>query len=159
MANDHLANCTCYVLTLEPIDQFTLRYGAHNQACPVYRESGDYLDQKRDIEARARLESLPTTDLERAYWAEVRENRQDGTDTDTWPKRCPFTGGEIDEDGSDSCPDDCQHHRSAEFTADQARLAALVDTDAEPYPRIETCIECGRLFEPDRKGDDICAAC
>ena len=124
MAHDPLANCTCYVLTLSPIDQFTLRFGAHNEACPVWRESGDYLDQKRDIEARARLESLPTTDLERAYWAEVRENRQDGTDT-----------------------------------ADQARLAALVDTDAEPYPRIETCIECGRLFEPDRKGDDICADC
>jgi Zn finger protein HypA/HybF involved in hydrogenase expression len=212
MAHDHLANCTCYVLTLEPIDQFTLRYGAHNQACPVYRESGDYLDQKRDIEARARLESLPTSqatqceicgderkpedlngellcppcvereeatgrtfpDLEDAHWQETIEARQDGTDLDTWPKRCPFTGGEIDEDGSDSCPDDCQHHRSAEFTADQepdpgpptytptddedtadqARLAAL-----DTYPAVTNCRSCGKLFEPDRHGDDICADC
>jgi hypothetical protein len=42
---------------------------------------------------------------------------------------------------------------------DQKRLKALRGTDNEPYPRIEDCIECGRLFEPDRKDDDICINC
>ena len=41
----------------------------------------------------------------------------------------------------------------------QARLAGLRGTENEPYPRIEDCIGCGQLFEPDRKGDDICTTC
>jgi hypothetical protein len=43
--------------------------------------------------------------------------------------------------------------------ASQARLTGLRGTENEPYPRIEDCIDCGQLFEPDRKGDDICTAC
>ena len=49
-------------------------------------------------------------------WNEIYEARENGEDLDEWPKRCPFTGSEIDEDGSDGCPDDCAHHLSAEFT-------------------------------------------
>jgi hypothetical protein len=54
---------------------------------------------------------------EEQWWAEVREDRELGIDLSEWPKRCPFTGGEIDEDGSHACPDDCPHQQSAEFQA------------------------------------------
>ena len=51
-----MANCQCYVKTLEPVQQFSLRYGAHALNCPKYRESGDILDKKRDIETRKQLQ-------------------------------------------------------------------------------------------------------
>ena len=51
------------------------------------------------------------------WWAELRFARERGMVTSEWPKRCPFTGQEIDEDGSDSCPDNCKHHDSGEFTS------------------------------------------
>lgn len=54
--------------------------------------------------------------LDDQWWKELREARESGEDSSIWPMRCPFTGGEIDEDGSDSCPDNCKHHDSAEFT-------------------------------------------
>jgi hypothetical protein len=41
----------------------------------------------------------------------------------------------------------------------QHTLESLRGTDQEPYPRIENCVECGKLFEPDRHGDDTCADC
>jgi hypothetical protein len=53
--------------------------------------------------------------VEDQWWAELVAARESGEDTSVWPKRCPFTGGEIDDDGSDACPDDCQHHKSSEF--------------------------------------------
>jgi hypothetical protein len=48
--------CTCYVRRLGKEQQFCLRYGAHALNCPKYRESGDILDKKRDIETRKQLE-------------------------------------------------------------------------------------------------------
>jgi hypothetical protein len=53
------------------------------------------------------------------WWAETIAARESGEDTDEWPKRCPFSGEEIDEDGSHSCPDDCPHFKSAEFTPNE----------------------------------------
>ena len=47
--------CTCYVKTLSREQQFCIRYGAHALNCPKYRESGDILDRKRDIELRNNL--------------------------------------------------------------------------------------------------------
>lgn len=75
-------------------------------------------------------------DYEDEYWAEIYEARGDGSDQDEWPKRCPFTGEEIDEDGSDSCPDDCKHHDSAEFTGiDEEELMSTILS----YPICEEC--------------------
>ena len=48
--------CTCYVRRLGKEQQFCIRYGAHALDCPKYRESGDVLDKKRDIETRKQLE-------------------------------------------------------------------------------------------------------
>ncbi len=44
--------CNCYVSTLAPHAQFTLRYGSHETTCPVYRESKDPVDRKQDEEYR-----------------------------------------------------------------------------------------------------------
>jgi hypothetical protein len=40
--------CKCYVSRLSREAQFCLHYGAHNPACPVYRESRDPVDRKYD---------------------------------------------------------------------------------------------------------------
>ena len=72
--------------------------------------------------------------LEDKYWADLREARESGEDTDEWPKRCPFTGGEIDEDGSDSCPDDCKHHDSSEFSNEDKLMETILS-----YPICEDC--------------------
>ena len=39
-------------------------------------------------------------------------------------------------------------------TGMEARLAAL-----DTYPAVANCRSCGKLFEPDRHGDDVCADC
>ena len=44
--------CNCYVKRLTEYQRFVIRYGAHDVSCPVYRESGDELDRKRDIAIR-----------------------------------------------------------------------------------------------------------
>ncbi len=46
--------CQCYLQTLSPLDQFTLRWGAHATNCPAYRESLDPVDRIKDHEVRAR---------------------------------------------------------------------------------------------------------
>ena len=50
--NQYSPSCACYVATLEPIHQFTLRYGAHDTSCPVYRMSRDPVDNMKDEMAR-----------------------------------------------------------------------------------------------------------
>jgi hypothetical protein len=45
--------CDCYVSTMTPEEQFTLRYGAHELACPAYRESMDPVDRAYDREERS----------------------------------------------------------------------------------------------------------
>jgi hypothetical protein len=285
--------CNCYVATLDPATKFVLRWGAHNPACPVYRESGDYLDKIRDGEARARLEPgyqcahlAEPCDNERFCWKcgagplrqgfvldggtlygcdahqpEGYEYTDDGDDYWTeWdekpgndcdcPAGCPcytdgdqgeytiavtvnverqytvtardaaqalakYQAGQADHDESRSemaeweeqnqtahvtshgheiaWPDKTPAHgvqtdelatlraEVAQWRAQysdqeptpapvyvptddedagmQHTLESLRGTDQEPYPRIENCTECGKLFEPDRKGDDICADC
>jgi hypothetical protein len=44
--------CTCYVQHLTEEERFTLRYGAHEIECPVYRESLDPVDKLKDDDAR-----------------------------------------------------------------------------------------------------------
>jgi hypothetical protein len=292
MAKDHLANCACYVQTLDPGTQFVLRWGAHNPACPIYRESGDYLDKMRDSEARAKLDPKYqcdhqgepcdnerfcgtcgagplrqgfTVDGGQAYGCDAHqpegyEYTDDGDDYWTeWDKEgndcdcpagCPcytdgdqqeytiavtvnverqytvtardaaqalakYQAGQADLDESRSEMAEWEEQPQTAHTlypdgheiawpgpahgvetdelatlraevaewrelffydgdqepdqapptytptddddrADQARLAAL---QGDPWERVETCIECGKLFEPDRKGDDICADC
>ena len=264
MAKDHLTNCACYVQTLDPAVQFVLRWGAHNPACPIYRESGDYRDKIRDSEARAKLDPKYqcdhqgdpcdnerfcgtcgagplrqgfTVDGGQAYGCDAHqpdgyEYTDDGDDYWTeWDKEgndcdcpagCPcytdgdqqeytiavtvnverhytvtardtaqalarYQAGQADLDESNDEMADWEEQNQTAHTlypdgheiawpaktptptapptytptddddeADQARLAAL---QGDPWERVETCIECGRLFEPDRKGDDICATC
>lgn len=45
--------CNCYVSKLKPETQFSLRYGAHALACPVYRVSRDPVDAADDSDFRA----------------------------------------------------------------------------------------------------------
>ncbi len=47
-----LANCTCYVAQLDPSTRFSLRWGAHQTHCPVYRPSLDQADQLNDQATR-----------------------------------------------------------------------------------------------------------
>ena len=264
MAHDTLANCTCYVQTLDPAAKFGTRWGAHNPTCPVYRESGDYLDKIRDGEHRALLDPAyqcvhygDPCDNERFcgtcgagplrqgftvgegdgygcdahvppgfeytddddcqdYWTEWEK---EGNDCDC-PVGCPcYTDGDQGEytiavtvnverqytvsardaaqalakyqagqaalDDGRSEMDDWEEQNQtahtlypdghaiawpagnprptgpptytptdADDTADQARLAAL-----DTYPAVTNCRSCGKLFEPDRHGDDICADC
>jgi hypothetical protein len=48
--------CNCWVATMPEEDRFSIRYGAHNPACPQYRESGDPVDRVNDEELRARFD-------------------------------------------------------------------------------------------------------
>lgn len=45
--------CNCYVRYLSELDRFTLRNGAHDPLCPVYRRSGDPVDRAKDDAYRA----------------------------------------------------------------------------------------------------------
>ena len=288
MAHDTLANCTCYVQTLDPAAKFGTRWGAHNPACPVYRESGDYLDKIRDDEHRALLDpayqcahygdpcpnerfcgtcgagplrqgftvgegdgygcdahqpdGYEYTDDGQDYWTEWEKEGNDCTcpvgcpcytdgdqgeytiavtvnverqytvtardtaqalaryqagqaDLDesndemadweeqnqtahtlypdghaiAWPTKNPAHGVETDElatlraevaqwraqyGDQEPTPAPVYVPTDDEDTADQARLAAL-----DTYPAVTNCRSCGKLFEPDRHGDDICADC
>jgi hypothetical protein len=40
--------CNCYVKTLSAETRFSLRYGVHNEACPVFRRSLDPIDREED---------------------------------------------------------------------------------------------------------------
>ena len=44
--------CVCYVSQQTPEVRYSLRYGAHDPLCPVYRESGDPVDRAEDAEYR-----------------------------------------------------------------------------------------------------------
>ena len=44
--------CNCYVKALSAETRFSLRYGAHNKACPVYRRSLDPVDREEDASFR-----------------------------------------------------------------------------------------------------------
>jgi hypothetical protein len=46
------AECNCYVQHLTEEERFTLRYGAHEIECLVYRESLDPVDKLKDEDAR-----------------------------------------------------------------------------------------------------------
>ena len=49
--------CSCWV-SYEPEEvRFSIRYGAHHLDCPVYRPSGDPLDNLRDAELRNACET------------------------------------------------------------------------------------------------------
>ena len=72
-----MANCQCYVKTLEPGQQFSLRYGAHALDCPVYRVSRDPLDRRRDQEARDSLGTIVITSEHLAFILSiVREHKR-----------------------------------------------------------------------------------
>lgn len=47
--------CTCYVSYLPEAIRFVLRYGAHEETCPVYRPSADPVDRENDTEYRERV--------------------------------------------------------------------------------------------------------
>jgi len=40
--------CRCYVALLPPQERFSLRYGAHEESCPNWRESRDPVDRAAD---------------------------------------------------------------------------------------------------------------
>ena len=44
--------CNCYVQHLDEGQRYVMRYGAHTLDCPVYRKSGDLLDNRRDENIR-----------------------------------------------------------------------------------------------------------
>jgi hypothetical protein len=44
--------CNCYVSRLSELDRFSLRRGAHEPSCPVFRESRDPVDRVRDAITR-----------------------------------------------------------------------------------------------------------
>ena len=46
------SKCRCYAQFLPPVVQFSMHFGAHNEACPVYRVSRDPVDAQYDIEFR-----------------------------------------------------------------------------------------------------------
>lgn len=46
--------CNCYVSRLTEMARFSVRRGAHEYACPEYRESRDPVDRVKDIEYRHR---------------------------------------------------------------------------------------------------------
>jgi hypothetical protein len=253
---------------LDDLARFTLRHGAHNTGCPIYRESGDYIDAIHDGEYRTTHDPA----YQCAHLGENCDNERFCEKCGAGPLRQGFTVGEGDSYGCDShepegyeytddddcldywtdwhekegndcdCPKGCPcydepgedatvyqvtinviHSRTfdvpgrdpadalaryqrwaadgegegyeeawgdnldadeqpgtaqvdghrwpadvaaellttlaADEVADQARLAALRGTDQEPYPRIEECTVCAKLFEPENKGDDICRNC
>lgn len=45
-------SCNCYVTRLDEIVRFTLRLGAHERDCMIYRPSLDPVDHQQDIEFR-----------------------------------------------------------------------------------------------------------
>ena len=50
-----MRECDCYVKRLDGETRFALHYGAHDELCPVWRESMDLVDRANDIETRERL--------------------------------------------------------------------------------------------------------
>lgn len=50
--------CECYVRSLPTLTQMELRYGAHELACPVYRDSLDPIDRRNDANARASFNTI-----------------------------------------------------------------------------------------------------
>jgi hypothetical protein len=49
--------CNCYVVGLDAITQYELRWGAHAETCPAYRPSADPVNNQRDSEIRAHYSS------------------------------------------------------------------------------------------------------
>ena len=45
--------CSCWVKDRPDEERFSLRYGAHNPGCPVFRPSYDPLDNLRDAQLRS----------------------------------------------------------------------------------------------------------
>ena len=53
-ADGPMLRCHCWV-SREPAEhQFSIRYGAHDEICPVYRPSLDPVDRRHDEELRRR---------------------------------------------------------------------------------------------------------
>ena len=52
-----MASCTCWVKFQDHEMRYTVRYGAHNPTCPVYRPSLDPVDNVKDAELRLRYEA------------------------------------------------------------------------------------------------------
>jgi len=79
-ASARLSQCTCYVLGLPAADQFAIRWGAHNPACPVFAPSRDPVDNLADAELRYKYETaIARMKIER----EMRE-RQHRNPGGTW---------------------------------------------------------------------------
>lgn len=47
-----LSGCTCYVRHLDDETRFSLRFGTHDPACPLYMPSLDRNDAREDAEFR-----------------------------------------------------------------------------------------------------------
>ena len=54
VATMYLEQCTCWVRSASREVQYTVRWGAHNLECPLYRESMDPVDKANDEELRAK---------------------------------------------------------------------------------------------------------
>ena len=53
--------CDCYVRFLSEAVKYTILFGAHNPACPVYRECSDKIDRKYAEEFRHETEKVANT--------------------------------------------------------------------------------------------------
>ena len=49
--------CSCWVKDQPDEERYSIRYGAHHLDCPVYRPSGDPLDNLRDAQLRMQVEA------------------------------------------------------------------------------------------------------
>ena len=52
ISRGRIMKCNCYVQHLDEGQRYVMRYGAHTLDCPVYRKSGDLLDNRRDENIR-----------------------------------------------------------------------------------------------------------
>ena len=53
----HQILCSCWVKDRPDEERFSLRYGAHNPGCPMFRPSCDPLDNLRDAQLRMQHET------------------------------------------------------------------------------------------------------
>lgn len=51
-----MAKCQCWVSKLTDEERFSVRYGAHNPQCPVFRPSLDPVDALNDVGVRPKYE-------------------------------------------------------------------------------------------------------
>ena len=56
MQTSDTARCSCWVNSLSLVEQFGIRYGAHNPACPMFKASRDPVKNIEDAELRYQYE-------------------------------------------------------------------------------------------------------